>query len=77
MHTLFGALPGSGMPVRVTGSALDTHRYTELIPCGRTSQNCRTIIPLSVSLWNYLADPVFNGVGLVGFKNREYAFLLA
>ena len=31
----------------------------------------------SVSLWNDLADPVFDGVGLVGFKSRTNAFLLA
>ena len=33
--------------------------------------------PLSVSLWNDLADPVFDGVGLAGFKSRANAFLLA
>ena len=30
--------------------------------------------PLSQSLWNDLADPVFNGVGLAGFKSRVNAF---
>ena len=25
--------------------------------------------PFSVSLWNDLADPVFDGVGLAGFKS--------
>ena len=35
------------------------------------------IVPLSVSLWNALSDPVFDGVGLVGFKSRANAFLLA
>ena len=34
------------------------------------------VVP-SVSLWNDLADPVFDGVGLVGFKTRANAFLLA
>ena len=33
--------------------------------------------PLSVSLWNDLADPAFDGVGLAGFKSRANAFLLA
>ena len=28
-------------------------------------------------LWNDLADPVFDGVGLVGFKSRANAILLA
>ena len=37
----------------------------------------RTFIPLSVSLWNALVDPVFDGVGLAGFKTRSNAFLLA
>ena len=34
-------------------------------------------MPLSVSLWNDLDDPVFDGVGLAGFKSRANAFLLA
>ena len=32
---------------------------------------------LSVCLWNDLASPVFDGVGLAGFKSRANAFLLA
>ena len=32
---------------------------------------------LSVSLWNDLSDPVFDGVGLASFKSRANAFLLA
>ena len=34
-------------------------------------------IPLLVSLWNDLANPVFDGVGLAGFNIRANAFLLA
>ena len=34
-------------------------------------------IPISVSLWNEMVDPVFDGVGLAGFKSRSNAFLLA
>ena len=34
-------------------------------------------MPLSVSLWNDLSDPVFDGVGLAGFKSRANASLLA
>ena len=30
-----------------------------------------------MSLWNDLADPVFDGVGLAGFKSNGHAFLLA
>ena len=43
----------------------------------RTSQYRRSFVPLSVSLWNDLSDPVFDGVGLAGFKSRANAFLLA
>ena len=34
-------------------------------------------IPISVSLWNDLADPVFDGVGLAGFKSGANSFLVA
>ena len=57
--------------------ALGAHRYTFAPPRCRTSPYCRTFIPLSVSLWNDLADPVFDGVGLAGFTSRAYALLLA
>ena len=33
-------------------------------------------MPLSMSLWNDLSDPVCDGVGLAGFKSRANAFLL-
>ena len=69
MHPLNGALPGPYVPVRVTRSALVVHRYTYAPPRRRTSQHSRTFIPLSVSLWNDLANPVFDGVGLAGFKS--------
>ena len=32
---------------------------------------------LSVSLWNDLASPIFDGVGLAGFKSRDNVFSLA
>ena len=44
-------------------------------PC-RTLQYRRSFIPLSVSLWNDLADPVFDGVGLAGFKSKANPYLL-
>ena len=50
------------MPVRVTHGALVAHRYTYVPPRYRTSQYRRTVISLSVSLWNDLADPGFDGV---------------
>ena len=76
-HPLCGALPVPYVPVRVTHDSLIAHRYTFVLPRCRTSQYCRTFIPLSVSLWNDLVDPVFDGVGLAGFKSRSNAFLFA
>ena len=74
MHPLNGALPWPYVPVRVTRGALVTHRYTYTPPRCRTSQYSRTFILLSVSLWNYLANPVFDGVGLAGVKSRPTRF---
>ena len=51
------------------------HRYTYAPPCCRTWEYFRTFIPLSVSLWNDLANPVFDVVGLATFKSRASAFL--
>ena len=59
--------------VRVTRGALVAYRYTYAPPRCRTSQYSRTFIPLSVSLWNDLANPMFDGVGLVGFKSSANA----
>ena len=77
MHPLPGALPVLYVPVRVTRGTLIAHRYTSAPPHCRTSEDRRTFIPLSVSLWNDLVDPVFDGVGLAGFKSRCNAFMLA
>ena len=77
VHPLNGALPGPYMPARVTRGALVAHRYTYAPPRCRTLQYSRTFIPFSVSLWNDLANPVFDGVGLAGFKSRANAYLLA
>ena len=77
VHPLYGALPIPHIPVLVIRGALVAHRYTQAPPRCRTSQDCRTFIPLSVSIWNNLANPVFDGVRLAGFKRRAYAFLLA
>ena len=71
MHPLCSALPVPNVPVRVTSGALITHRYTFAPLRCRTTQYRRTFIPLSVSLWNDLVDPVFDGVGLAGFKSRS------
>ena len=76
-HPLCGPLPVPYAPVRVTRGASIVHRYTFAPPRCRTSQYRMTFIPLSVSLWNDLVDPAFDGVGLVDFKSRSNAFLLA
>ena len=64
MHPLWGALPVPYVRVRVTRGALIAHRYTFASPRCRTSQYRKTFISLSVSLWNDLVDPVFDGVGM-------------
>ena len=71
MRPLCGALP---VPVRVTRGALVAHGYTFSPHRYRTTEYSRTFIPLSVSLWNDLADHVFDGVGLAGFKSKANAF---
>ena len=65
------------MSARVTRGALVAHRHSFVPPRSRTSQYRRSFVLLSVSLWNDLSDPVFDGVGLAGFKSRANAFLLA
>ena len=77
VHPLNGALPEPYVPGRVTRGDLVAYRYTYAPPRCRTLQYSRTFIPFSVSLWNDLANPVFDGVGLAGFKNRANASLLA
>ena len=77
MHPLYGALPVSYVPVRVTRGGVIAHRYAYAPPRCRTSQYRRTFLLFSVSLWNDLSDPMFDGVGLAGFKSRANASLLA
>ena len=77
VHPLNGALPGEYVPVRLTRSALIAYWYTYSPPRCRTSQYSRTFILLALSLWNDLANPVLDGVGLAGFKSRANVFLLA
>ena len=76
MHPLNGALPGPYVPVLVTLGAQVAHLYTCAPPRCRTSQYRMRFVPLSVSLWNDLADSVFDGVGLAGFRSRANVFLL-
>ena len=77
LHPLYGALPVPYVPVLVTRGAVIAYRYTYASLRCRTSQYSRTFMPFSVSLYNYLNDPVFDGVVLLGFKSRTNASLLA
>ena len=77
MHHLYGALPVPYGLVRVTLGAMIENRYTYAPPRCRTSLHRMTFILLSVSLWHELDDPVFDGVGLAGFKSRANAFLFS
>ena len=76
VHILNGALPGPYVPARITRGALVAHRHTYAPPLCRTLQFSRTFIPFSMSLWDDLANPVFDFVGLAGFKSRANASLL-
>ena len=77
MHPFNCALPGPCVPVWVTHDTLVAHRYTYAPLRSRSSQYRRTFVRLSVSLWNDLANPVFDGVVLAGFNSRVNVFLLA
>ena len=70
MHPLSGALPLLYVSARVTRGHLVAHRHSFANPRCRTSQYRRTFVPISLSLWNDLSCPVFDGVGLAGFKSR-------
>ena len=76
VHPLNSAIPGPYVPVRVIRGALVSHRYTYAPPRCRTLRYSRTFIPFSVSLWNDLANPVYDGVGLACFKSRDKGFFI-
>ena len=63
IHILYGAPPVPYVPVRVTRGAL----------IARTERTVERT-PLSMSLWNDLSDPVFDGVGLAGSRARTMYF---
>ena len=56
-------------PLKHPRGALVAHRNSLAHPRCKTSQYRRSFIPLSVSLWNDLSDPMFDGEGLAGFKS--------
>ena len=76
-HPLYGALPLPYVPVRVTRGAVIARGYTYEPPRCRTSQYLITFIPLSVSVWNDLGDPIFDGVGLECFRSRANVSLFS
>ena len=55
--------------------ALVAHRYTYALPRCRTLQYSKTFIPFSVSLWNDLANSVFDGVS-GGFQEQGQRFFI-
>ena len=74
MHHLYGAQTMPYVPVRVTGFDFISHIGKLMcLLAAEPAQYRRTFTPLSVSLWNDLAYPVFNGVGLSIFKSRANA----
>ena len=77
VHPLNGAQPGPYVPARVTRAVLWSHIGTLMHRLA--AEPCSTaglLFPFPVSLWNDLAIPIFDGVGLAGFKSRANAPLL-
>ena len=77
MHPLSGVLLLPYVPTRITRGAFVAHRHSFAPPRCWTSHYRRTFVPLTVSLWNDLNNPVFDGVGLGRVKSRANAFMLA
>ena len=74
MHPLCGTRLVPYLLVSITRGAVVAHRYTyEPLRC-RTSQYYWIFIPFSVTLCNDLGNPMFDGVGLVGFQSRAMPF---
>ena len=75
MQSFNDAVPGPCVPVRITRGTLVAHWYTNVPPRCKTSQYRKTFVRVSVSLWNYLADPLFDGVGR-GFHEQGQCFFI-
>ena len=72
MHSLYDAIPVLYVPELVTRGALVAHRYTFA-----SHESCSTtgfLFPSQCPCGTNFADPLFDGVGLAGFKNRASAF---
>ena len=61
-HPLSGVLTLPYVPARVTRGALVAHTHSFARPRCWTYQYRRTFVRLSMSLWNDLSVPVFDGV---------------
>ena len=67
MHPLNNALPG---PYVQCGLHAVPRSHIGVLMCRLAAEPAKPFFSLSVHLWNDLADPVFDGVGLAGFKSR-------
>ena len=74
IHPLYGALTRTVCASAVYTRCPGPRRFTSAPPRCRTSLFRGTFVFLSVSLWNALANPLFDGVGPAGFKSRASAF---
>ena len=78
MNPLYVALFGQYVTIRDTCTRYSGRTSVHLFDSSvRNLAGASTFIPHSVSLWNELADTVFVGVGLAGFKSRANALLVA
>ena len=78
MHPLCGALPVPYVPVLVMRCAVivtSVHLYASSLQNLAVSPDFYSLVCISVE--RSYSDPVFDGVGLAGFKSRANAFLVA
>ena len=74
MHALYGYFNCAVCTSASYMRCLVTHRYTSAPFRSITLKYREALILLSVSLENDLAEPVFDGVILAGFKSRANGF---
>ena len=77
IHSLSRALLLPYKPARFTLMFCTRVQHSFAPPLCRTSRYYRTFVLFSVFLWNDIGYPVFDGVGLVGFKSRANTFPLS
>ena len=77
MHPLNGSLSGPYVPVWVTHGALVEHQYTYAQPRSEPFSTTGLLFPSQVPFRNDLEDPVFDGVGLAGSKNRAIIYFIS